>query len=264
MKLFYLYMIRLKKVPEEFDSLFIPAFEVSNEVVENRLIDEIIKIIPLLDFVICTARVTDTNRKKLEEACSNADPTCVFKDLTKHDGPEAYALVAPSEKYPSLHMPNVPMVVVAGCWEKTDKFEVSLALRERFIENGYRLLQIGSRDGCEMLGFHSFPGFMLRRDVDATDKIFYFNRWILKRVKEEQPDLILLTIPGATQDFNEQFTRGSGLLHHQVFQAITPDVLLLCTFYMPDSLKILEDLALSCKYRFGASVDAFHMSNLFC
>ena len=77
------------------------------------------------------------------------------------------------------------------------------------------------------------------------------------------PDVILITIPGAMQDFNEKFTRGFGLLHHLVFQAVMPDVILMCTFYLRESEKALEELSMSCKYRFGAPVDMFHMSNLF-
>lgn len=251
------------EVVEEFDSLFIPPFEAANEKVESRLVDEMIKLVPRLSDIVCAARLTEANRQKLEQSCCQPGSSCVFSDLSEHKNAEDYGLEAPTEEYPSLRRLDVPIVVVAGTWEKTDKFEISLSLRERLLQDGYQVSQIGSRDGCEMLGFHSFPGFMLSKDMDASDKIVCFNRWVWQMVRKEQPDLVLITVPGATQDFNGQFTRGFGILHHQVFQAVTPDILIMCTFYMTGSKDILENMSTFCKYRFGATVDAFHMSNLF-
>lgn len=252
----------VSEVTEEFDSLYIPAFEVIDEEVENRLANEIVELIPQLSEVICAAQFSDINYKKIKEACFREGLSCKFTDFSEHKNLEAYGLMKTTEKYPFLKPLDVPVVIVAGWWEKTDKFEISLALRERFLREGYRVSQIGSRDCCEMFGFHSFPGFMLRKDVDATDKIICFNRWMNEIAREEQPDLFLITIPGATQNYNDQFTRGFGILHHQVFQAVIPDALVMCTFYMPGIVQNLEEVSAAFRYRFGAEVDAFHMSNL--
>lgn len=252
----------LDEVEEEFDSLFIPAFEV-DEAVENRLVQKMIKLIPNVSTVICAACLTSANQKRLKEFCCNSISSCNFMDISVNEKVGECSCMIPVEKYPSVNPLDIPVVVIAGVWEKTDKFEISLALRERLIKDGYKISQIGSRHECEMLGFHSFPGFMFQKDLDGIDKIIYLNRWIRQMVENEQPDLLLVTIPGAMQDFNEKFTRGFGLLHHLVFQAVMPDVILLCTFYLHGFTKALEELSMSCKYRFGAPVDIFHMSNLF-
>ncbi len=252
-----------EEVTEKFDSLFIPSFETSDEQIENRIIDKVITLIPRLSHILCVARLTQANRKKLKESCRQNNPSCDFMDFCESKGLENYDLTEPAEKYPSLQLLDVPVVVIAGMWEKTDKFEISLSLRERFQRDGYKVSQIGSRDGCGMLGFHSFPRFMFQKDLDGTVKIPCFNRWIQQIVKQEQPDLVLITVPGALQDFNEQFTRGFGLLHHEVFQAVVPDALVMCTFYMNEFTEGLEKLSLSCKYRFDTPVDIFHMSNLY-
>lgn len=254
---------RIQDVTEEYDSLFIPSIETPDEEVENRLVDEMVKMISHLSHIVCAARLTDTNRKKLQNACRLTKSLCDFEDFSEHKEPKAYGLTEAVEQFPSLQTLDIPVVMVAGVWEKTDKFEVSLALREQFLKEGYRLSQVGSRNGCEMLGFHSFPGFMFRKDVDAIDKIIYFNQWIVQIAEKEQPDMMMITIPGAMQNYNEQLTRGFGMLHHQVFQAVTPDILVMCTFYMSVEKDILEELSRLCEYKFGIPVDAFHMSNLF-
>lgn len=254
---------KIQEVTEEFDSLFIPPFEVFGKEVENRLVDEMLRLIPCISHVIYASRLASENHKKLEEACLLSGEACSFIDFSEYKEPKVFSLAEPIEEYPSLIPLDVPVAVVAGWWERTDKFEVSLALREQFLKRGYHVSQVGSRDGCEMFGFHSFPSFMFRKDVDAVAKIIYFNRWIVEVARKERPDLLLVTIPGAIQNFNEQFTRGFGIMHHQVFQAVAPDILVMCTFYMSVSKKILEDMSRFCEYRFGVPVDAFHMSNLY-
>lgn len=254
---------RFEDVTEVFDGLFIPPFEAAAEVVENRIVDKAIQLIPQLSHVLCAARLTDANRKKLKEACRHASQPCDFVDFCEHKELTSYGLEIPAEKYPPLQLLDVPVVVVAGMWEKTDKFEISLSLRERFLRDGYRVSQVGSRDGCEMLGFHSFPRFMLQKDLDGSVKIPCFNRWLRRIVKHERPDLVLITIPGALQDFNERFTRGYGLLHHEVFQAVVPDVFVMCTLYMNTFTTKLEEISMSCRYMFDTPIDVFHMSNLY-
>lgn len=251
-----------QEVTEEFDSLFIPPFQVSVEAVENRLVDKMLALIPHISQILCTARLTEANCKKLKEACRCSSQPCDFFDFCEEKGLEAYGLAEPTEKNPSLKFLDVPVVIVAGVWEKTDKFEISLSLRERFLRDGYRISQVGSRDGCEMMGFHSFPKFMLQKDLDGTVKIPCFNQWIHQMNKQEQPDVVLITIPGALQDFNEQFTRGFGLLPHEVFQAVAPDALVMCNIYMSEEENVLDELSMSCKYKFDIAVDAFHISNL--
>lgn len=251
-----------QEVAEEFDSLFIPPFEASVEEVENRLVDKMLLLIPHISHILCTARLTEANREKLKEACRCSSQPCDFLDFCEDKGLEAYGLATPMEKNPALKFVDVPVVIVAGLWEKTDKFEISLSLRERFLRDGYRVSQVGSRDGCEMMGFHSFPRFMLQKDLDGTVKIPCFNQWLHQIIKQEQPDVILITIPGALQDFNERFTRGFGLLPHEVFQAVAPDALVMCNIYMSEEENVLDELSMSCKYKFGAPVDAFHISNL--
>lgn len=251
-----------EEVKEEFDSLLIPPFETTVETVENKIIDKMLSLIPRLSHVLCVAQLTEENRKKLKEACCHCRKNCSFEDFCEYKGIEVTRIGLPSEKYPSLQQLDVPVVVVAGMWEKTDKFEVSLSLRERFIKDGYQVSQVGSRDGCELLGFHSFPSFMYQENLDGIVKISCFNRWIQQIVQREQPDVVLLTIPGALQDLNEQFTRGFGLLHYEIFQAVVSDALVMCTFYMHESSKVLEDISTLCKYKFDTAVDVFHMSNL--
>lgn len=253
---------RIEEVTEEFDSLFIPDFGEIDEEVENRLINEIIKLFPNLTHIICAARFTSLNEKKLKEICQRNSQFCDFINYSENKSLDKYGLMENCTAHQSIKAINIPVVCIVGWWEKTDKFEVSLMLREHFLQAGYQVSQVGSRSECEMFGFHSFPDFMYNKNIDAEDKIIYFNRWIDNMVRKEKPDLLIITIPGAMQNFNNELTRGFGILHHLVFQSIIPDILIMCTIYLQGTSQALENISKSCKYKFGAAVDAFHMSNL--
>jgi len=249
-----------ESVIHSIDTIFIPEFHVAKDV-ETLIIREIEPIIPHLKRIICAASLNKQNETILQTICMQAG--CILDDLNLLRTTADYSLVCPSEKNPPLKRIDVPVVAVAGLWEEMDKFEVSLVLREIFIENGYRVTQIGSRNCCEIFGFHSFPSFMVDSTVDAADKVFYLNQWICLLKDTERPDVILLTVPGAIQNYNERFTNGFGILPHVVFQAIMADFLIFCTMYDFNSIQFLQEISTMCRYRFGCEIDCYHMSNLY-
>jgi peptide maturation system protein (TIGR04066 family) len=189
------------------------------------------------------------------------DTNCLFENYNG-DKLDNYNFDFQVSQEPSLQEIYEPIVAVAGLWEDIDKFEVSLVLREKFLANGYSITQVGSRNCCELFGFHSFPIFMYDSTLDAVTKVIYFNRWVKQLSITEKPDVIIITIPGAVQNFSERFTKGFGVLPHLVFQAVVADFLVFCTMYNNSSTKFLDEVSTMCKYRYGSEVDCYHMSNL--
>ena len=254
-------LAELKRDGHCIDTLFIPNFNVTEEI-EQFLVDEIEATIPYLKRIICAAQLTKQNVERLQTVCSKIESECIFENYNVLKKPRDYGIAPPTKQNPSLLTIDTPIVVIAGLWEETDKFEISLALRKKFLKNDFRVTQVGARNCCELFDFHSFPSFMFNPSIDAVDKVFYFNRWIRSLAATENPDVIILTIPGAIQDLNEQFTKGHGVLPYITLQAILVDFLIMCTPYGIDSVDALCELSTMCEYRFGANVDCFHMSNL--
>jgi len=249
----------LESVLNDIDTVFIPSFQV-DERVETLIIKEIVAIVPSVKKIICAAKLSAQNTDNLKNACEKVG--CIFENLNLLKSPEQYGLVRQIEENPPIESIDAPIVVIAGLWEETDKFEVSLALRKKFCSNDYKVTQIGSRNCCELFGFHSFPGFMLDSCVDAADKIVYFNRWIGHLVRAEKSDIVIVTIPGAIKNLSDKLTKGFGLLPHIVFQAIIADVLIFCTMYDDGSIEFLQEISTMCKYKFDSPVDFYHMSNI--
>ena len=156
---------------------------------------------------------------------------------------------------------DTPIICVAGISERTNKFDVQLVLREKFLEEGYKVSQVGSKSWCELLGFHSFPSFMYSGSILESDKIVMFNQYIKNIEMAEQPDVIILGIPGGTITFNNYLTNRFGILAYMVSQAIESDAFIFCTLYEDFKSDCYEELEKSMKYKFGFEADAYSISN---
>lgn len=246
---------------KKVDILFIPEFE-AIESVENLIVDEIISCAPEVSEIICAASLSKVCVNKIKQACNEKNVNCNFVYLADKALQSDYtAFYNNSQK--SLEKIDVPIIVVAGLWENTDKFKTSLVLRNKLFNEGYRVSQIGSRSYSELFGFHSFPTFMTDPRISEIDKPLMLNQYVKNIADSEDPDVIIIGIPGSIQSFNEKYTNRFGILPYLTFQALLVDYLIMCTFYEYSSIKFLDEISQLCKYRFSCSVDAYHMSNLY-
>ena len=249
----------LEHLPDDIDYILIPEFfeNLMETSIVKRILSRVLPVLGKIRGIILSAVLDGENYEMLKSACAGI---CEFIDVsaTSSDpGP-----VQQFEKRKGILEIDVPVIGIMGMWDGTDKFEVSLALREKFLKDGYQVSQIGSRNYCEMMGFHSFPRFMLNPTVGEEEKIYQFNRYLKQLVEEESPDVILITIPGGTQQLNNQFPNRFGILPFLVSKAVVFDALILCTIYEPNAGELFELISTSFKYKFGCEADAFHMSNM--
>lgn len=160
-----------------------------------------------------------------------------------------------------IYQINTPVIFVTGLSERTHKFEIQLNIRESLKEMGYKVSQVGTRHYCELMGFHSFPKFMYSKSITESEKVILFNHYIKNIEAKEQPDVIVIGIPGGTMPYNYEFTNRFGILAYEVSQAVKPDVVVLSTLYSKFSSEFFELISKSYKYKFGYSVDCYNVTN---
>ncbi|WP_068502417.1 TIGR04066 family peptide maturation system protein [Paenibacillus kribbensis] len=155
---------------------------------------------------------------------------------------------------------QTPVLMVAGVYEHTNKFDIQLCLRNHFMQRGYKISQIGTRTGCELFGFHSFPRIMFD-SFPEWQKVLLFNRLCKGIEMTEKPDLILLGIPGGIMPYNNELTNKFGVLAFEIANAVTPDAAILSLLYEDINELYLENIYTSVKYKLGFEVDCFNFSN---
>lgn len=156
---------------------------------------------------------------------------------------------------------DVPIVFICGIGEMTNKFDVQLALRHQMLANDYKISQIGTRHYCELFGFHSFPCWMMDNSLTDNDKILMFNKYIKHIEKCEEPELIIIGIPGGVLPFNNYLNNGFGLLNYEISNAVKPDFCIFNLHCNDLANKYLEMVNRTLEYKFGYKPDCFVVSN---
>jgi peptide maturation system protein (TIGR04066 family) len=235
------------------DTVLFTGFEKSLDRVRH-LFPLALKAIKAGRNIILAAKIEEQALKDIREACAGRGVT--FRDVNGSHGPD---LAACGEG--ELREITVPVIAVLGIGEQTNKFEIQLSIREKLMAMGYRVSQIGSRNGCELLGFHSFPDFMFSGSLDETAKVLLFNHYVKSLETGEAPDVIVLGIPGGIVPFNSQFANGFGITAFEVFQAVLPDANVVSVFFEEGETGYFDRLAQTIRHRFGFEPDCFNMAN---
>jgi peptide maturation system protein (TIGR04066 family) len=208
--------------------------------------------------IICTIGLEDETRGQIAAACEQAGVAFGYFDSVK----ELSGYPGISAGNQRLFEIKTPVFLVLGVVEETHKFEMQLSLRENLLKMDYRISQVGSRNYCELLGFHSFPGFMYNRCLSEVDKIILFNHYLKKIELEEKPDLMIIGVPGGSMRIDNEFTNHFGIMAYEVSQAVTPDVAVFGCLYEEYKPEFFEMMATSAKYKFGFEVDCFNLANI--
>lgn len=157
---------------------------------------------------------------------------------------------------------RVPIITVIGMGENCSKFETQLAIRRELADSGYKISLIASRQGCRLLGVHDFPEFMFCKEYSEADKINLFRNYVSELEIADNPDAIIIGVPGGIMPLNEKHDMQYGILCYEVFSAIKSDFNIMnlwCQEYNDDFLSELEKIM---KYRFNTLLDCVCFSNL--
>ena len=152
---------------------------------------------------------------------------------------------------------DIPIVFISGIFENTNKLDTELRFQKELAKRGYKVTCVGSRQYSDVTGVHSFPKFMLEKNYEA-DKIDLFRAFIYNIYITEMPDVIIISIPGASSKFNDKVGNGYGIINYLIASAIQPDFSIVCT-----SLTKVNDRELSTayQYKFGYEIDCLIVSN---
>lgn len=207
--------------------------------------------------VVVLRKLSAELQKSLEEKSSNKYP-----DLTLYPGNsiQLYSDIDMTDK--TIEKIPAPIILVLGAGERCCKFDVQLELRAALQKNKYTITQIGSKNYCEFLGFHSFPDFMMDYGkYPEQDKIIGFNKYIRQLYILENPDVIIIGVPGGAFPFDNYFHNDFGLINYSVSNAIVPDYVIYNSLYVDVLSEYLKDVENRLYHKFDYEVDQIYISN---
>lgn len=155
-----------------------------------------------------------------------------------------------------------PIIMVIGAGERCCKFDIQLELRGTLLENGYTVSQIGSKQYSELFGFHSFPQFMLDNSkYQESQKIIGFNKYMQLLYREENPDVIIIGVPGGVFPFDKEFHNNFGITNFLVSNAVMPDYVIFSSLYIDSLKEYLGEAEHQIANKYGYDIDRIFVSN---
>lgn len=157
---------------------------------------------------------------------------------------------------------NIPVLTVLGMAENCSKFETELGIYRALTNRGYKVSLVSSKNNAELLGVKSFPSFMFSSNYGEIEKIKLFSSFIHQVIHEDNPDVIVLGVPGGLIPFNNLHNMHYGITAYEILSIIKPDynIVNVWTDYLVDG--VINDLLSICKYRHGIALNAIGVSNI--
>lgn len=154
----------------------------------------------------------------------------------------------------------IPVVVIAGIGDFCDKLSILVKLNKFIFEHGYRVLSFGSKNISKFFGIESLPQFIFN-PMDNALKIRKLNAYIYSKVKEENPDVVIISIPGGIMPVNPFEFSEFGEMAFIMSNAVNADISILSIYKQEYSEDFLEQLINICKYKYNFHVNYINIAN---
>ncbi len=161
-----------------------------------------------------------------------------------------------------MTQPDIPVITVMSMGESCNKFGVQLDLRKKFQDKGYKVLQFGTKDYCDLFGFKKLPSFLMAKNISLDEKVYMFNHYINKEVLKEDYDVVIIGVAGGILPVNRYITNYFGEISLIVSSALNIDINILCSYHNDDiKIENLHEFRNFCKGRLGCFTDYYYMSD---
>jgi len=205
------------------------------------------------DYVLFTDS-NNGNSDKIQQALSVEKQVLRF---AKHTIDDAIRDAITPEKI--MKRINAPVMMIFGQGEHTQKFDIQLDLRARFLKDGYNVLSFGTKDYAEIFGMETFPDCCA---FPLWKKILFLNDYAFERVREFKPDVIIIGTPGGIMPANDRNVQFFGEDALALSTAIVPDISIMSIYENLAVDGLVTKMKMYMRYRMGVEFDILHVSNM--
>ena len=242
-----------EKHAEDADTIIWSDYEYNDELLQAKVWEQMCQSLKNGKKIICCQKLNDEDIELFTRIAHDYGSDFEYKissDISITIKPKSYLEI------------DVPVITVMGISNDCQKMETQLFLRRKFNSLGYKVLQIGSRDNCELLGFHSFPQFMFKNHMSEIEKMNSFYNYIIDLIEIEKPDVVIIGIPGGIYPLNKNYNLNYGITAFEVCNVIQSDcniVNMWCDTYTEQLVQKMRNVTL---HRLNAPIDFINLSNV--
>jgi len=204
--------------------------------------------------IICTLKLNEDELKAVSEESRSNNTSFLYCYTDEVD-----ALPDMSKK---LYTTKAPVLFVGELIEGADAFEITLGMTHFLRKKGYKVVSIIDKPWGSLLNMTSMPD-MARSQTDDNTKIYVLNRFLEQVERNENPDVIIIQLPGAIMRFNDTLATGFGIVSYLISLAVQSDWMVLGIFYDRMDPQYYDLLSERLEHQLGNGIDAVHISNAF-
>lgn len=205
--------------------------------------------------IMCFLDISDEEQEKIKSKCNTNQ--CLFcQDVRKKDQALLNDVASHTKK---MHATDIPIVFVGGLTEQADQVEVALGITKEFRNRGYRVSTIVNSEVYNIFGLHSYSCSL--KEEKAVQFIRSFNYLIKAIETTENPEIIIIELPGTMIRYNDLLTGDFGVYTYYFTQACVPDYTICCVptgDYVNEFFKMLSK---DFENKFNFKIDCLHFSN---
>lgn len=200
-------------------------------------------------------RLTVEQYKRLEEICNKYNTT--IQDFWNLEGTKPKL-----GEEEIIYEIGVPVIAVGGMGEKVNKAELQADLYYLLGKAEYKVAWVSSRMESVLFGGQGFPYFMFENGLTEKKKILLYNHYLKWLEQTEQPDVILIGIPGGIMPDSKKQLGNFGITAYEILNAVMPDYFIMSLYCCELGEKYLNELLKIMKYKFNVEIDCFYVSNM--
>ncbi|MBU5425827.1 hypothetical protein KQI41_05315 [Tissierella pigra] len=238
---------------EEVDLLFIPEGYIGDPINEGTK-DVLQKAIKTNKRIISSLKLDEENKHLLEYS--------KYIDLltTKNLKIDSY-LTRIKENRLSFFIPNIPVIYVGGVFDIVDNNYITISLKQKFKENGYRACCIMADNSGKLFDCLTFPKNFINNGLSIEDRIMELNNYIRACVELIKPHVIIIQIPFGMIRYNKYFENSFGSYAFMISQAIKSDYFICASTPELIDSRYFKELSSIFDRQFNSAIDALHISN---
>lgn len=156
---------------------------------------------------------------------------------------------------------DVPIVLIAGAMENTNKFEAQLNIYSRFIDQGYKTGLVATKKEAILCGAKAIPDFMFDKAVSMKDKVILFNHFLKHYEITMAPEIIFVGIPGEVMAFSEKYLGHVGEMAYIISQAVPISEIVMCVMFEENLDAQVQTWRETVSPKLGREINYFAMTN---
>lgn len=241
---------------EDIDTLIVPSFDM-----DISIINEIKNAIDyaLSHGINATVAMNINDDAFVEEMKEKAKKCgCIFNYLSINNEYMDSNLLGIDLPY---HTPRSCIIFVASLCLDDHKYESTLAIVKGLIDKGHRATGLCLSQDARVLGLHAIPSYLDISNGINGEWIKKMNQYIEAIERYENPEAIVVEIPGNLFRFDNFITGDFGLWTYAFKEAMPPDYIHACTVINYSQQANLERLSKASEKNFGNPIDSVHVTN---